>query len=474
MVGTSQSSFDVSNESDVISLLKIVHQNSIDPDVKNHLRDLIFAYRQDQNDTQFIKLQVAFSLLGVTTVNGEKKEVQQTVKLQVNQGVKTAEKKSTLGNMNRQPRFARVAYENETSNAKVQEPAAVLHREVPEVTIEQKVIVDSPAVTLHTETLSTPHVPVANYTQRIMEIKKIVNEKVGNPVNLIDANNEVGREYMNALLDAMKKTNGGQPEEVESAMTRLENAFARVQQVILNEKPNQAEGATDLEPVKGPESEYPKVSLQDKNAVIEEVKEIIEPTPSKVQEIPKVQEEVPVKIPVVAPKMSSVLDTLNIAKPKQAEAQMPSANTSEVVHSVAKEKQLQDLMRANREKIAETYQQQEATRISAMDPLQVPEVTAGLGQLLSEWNLFKSSGIFGTGPSGKDHILYQKLAPLTMATVISGRFEGATPHIKQSITDYMNGWRYEEGIIHEHGETFEHYLRRVIKHILEKQKKGKL
>ena len=57
-----------------------------------------------------------------------------------------------------------------------------------------------------------------------------------------------------------------------------------------------------------------------------------------------------------------------------------------------------------------------------------------------------------------------------MSTIIAGRFDGATPKIKQSIADYMNGWRYEEGIVYEHGETFEHYLRRVIHHILNKQK----
>jgi hypothetical protein len=60
-----------------------------------------------------------------------------------------------------------------------------------------------------------------------------------------------------------------------------------------------------------------------------------------------------------------------------------------------------------------------------------------------------------------------------MAAVIAGRFEGATTPIKQSITDYMNGWRYEEGITHEHGETFEHYLRRVVRHILNKQNRVK-
>jgi hypothetical protein len=115
--------------------------------------------------------------------------------------------------------------------------------------------------------------------------------------------------------------------------------------------------------------------------------------------------------------------------------------------------------------------QQEEARIAAMDPLQTPEVSQGLAQLLSEWSLFKSSGFLGTGPSGLEHPLYKRIAQLTMAAVIAGRFEGATPQVKQNIADYMNGWRYEEGILHEHTETFEQYLRRVIKHILQRQKR---
>lgn len=101
----------------------------------------------------------------------------------------------------------------------------------------------------------------------------------------------------------------------------------------------------------------------------------------------------------------------------------------------------------------------------------VSEVTTGLRQLLSEWTLFKSSGLFGTGPSGIDHPLYKKLNTLPMQAVIAGRFEGSTTQIRQSISDYMNGWRYEEGVVFDYGESFEHYLRRVIRHILDKKKK---
>jgi hypothetical protein len=108
-------------------------------------------------------------------------------------------------------------------------------------------------------------------------------------------------------------------------------------------------------------------------------------------------------------------------------------------------------------------------RSGITDPLHDPDVDAGLEQLLCEWSLFKKSGVFGTGPKGTQHPLFQKLAPLQMPLILSGRFEGSTTEIRQSVTDYMNGWRYEQGIIYEPEETFEHYLRRVILHIIDSQ-----
>ena len=58
-----------------------------------------------------------------------------------------------------------------------------------------------------------------------------------------------------------------------------------------------------------------------------------------------------------------------------------------------------------------------------------------------------------------------------MAAVIAGRFEGSSPEIRQNIADYMNGWRYEQGIVHRMDEQFEGYLRRVIRHIIDKRPK---
>jgi hypothetical protein len=104
------------------------------------------------------------------------------------------------------------------------------------------------------------------------------------------------------------------------------------------------------------------------------------------------------------------------------------------------------------------------------DPLYAPEVDGGLEQLLQEWNLFKSSGLFGTGPNGREHPLYKKLAPMMVQDVAQGRFSDARPEVVQSITDYMNGWRYEQGIVYEPGESFETYLRRVIRFIIDGKK----
>jgi hypothetical protein len=358
--------------------------------------------------------------------------------------------------------------------------------------VAQPVVAPTPAPAASASTYADP-------SERIKEIKRLVNEKVGNPVNLIDTHNELGREYMSALLDAMKKSNGASADEVNAAMNRLEKAFAEVNAVV-----------TELMP----ETVVAKEPQTVRIAVKEVTPEPIEPTPAAPvieHEVAKPQEEV-IEVPRInrdaipmsvaaeketqlngLPRMSSLRDRLQTAPAasepvttpsyiervspwaEQPVVQAPVAPAAQAeapsgIHSVAKDKQLQELLRSNLQKEVETKLEIEETKIAAMDPLFAPDVTAGLNQLLSEWNLFKNSGLFGTGPSGAEHPLYKKISQLTMAAVIAGRFDGATAPIKQSITDYMNGWRYEEGIVHEHGETFEHYLRRVVRHILAKQK----
>ena len=87
-----------------------------------------------------------------------------------------------------------------------------------------------------------PAAPVQNtnvYLDRIREIKSAVNSQVGNPVNLVDIDNQAGREYMSALLEAMKRLSGGQPGGMEAAMSRLEAAYLAVEKAVTNHQQNQ-------------------------------------------------------------------------------------------------------------------------------------------------------------------------------------------------------------------------------------------
>jgi hypothetical protein len=291
---------------------------------------------------------------------------------------------------------------------------------------------------------------------RINEIKHIVNEKIGNPINLIDKDNAVGREYMNALLEAMKKSNGGQAAEVMAAMDRLESVFAKV--LLIIEEPAAVVPPPPVEEV--PHSET-VVSPSSPKEVLPETEPATNTSPTTIEHATAASPR-----DVVTPSANIASDVPDTPQPSVTPV-VPPAPTA--VPSVAKAKQVEELM--HKQHIDAMRESEVALRVQEekMDPLMVSAVTAGLNQLLSEWGLFKSSGLFGTGPSGSDHPLYKKIASLPMQAVIAGRFEGATPQIRQSIADYMNGWRYEEGIVFDYGESFEHYLRRVIRHILDKR-----
>lgn len=417
-------------------------------------------------------------------------------------------------------------------------------------------------------------VPANEHLDRIREIKSLVNTAVGNPINLIDSDNEVGREYMNALLDAMKKVSGetNDPSVVE-AMSRLESAYTAVQKVIdeKNIKPEPKPETKDTaEPEKAAETVDAATELttnksaQAAEVVAPESKVTAEPIASvatslsgsstTVPESEVVNETTPpVDTNESAPQPESAVESETVpvnntevkAQPQNAETKSDK-NVHEGLYHQAEEnllepeetKKMSPLQRLTSrlssrkpdpekesvqphpvvdvkmpepehkvpknqpvstpevleeaepdkpfEPVAEVEtlpekmetlkrvieEKEKAAQRELGDDLNDPMVNAGLEQLLSEWKLFKSSGLLGTGPNGIDHPLYKKLSQLPMASVVSGRFEGATPEIKQSITDYMNGWRYEQGMVHEMGESFEHYLRRVILFILKKQRQA--
>lgn len=388
--------------------------------------------------------------------------------------------------------------------------------------------------------------------QRIREIKSLVNDRVGNPVNLVDINNDVGREYMSALLDAMKKLNNGS--SVISAMKRLETAYLAVDKTLTEHEnsitpeipPTKTMSAAESTaapatpsaslPVEVPrpvaeEIHSPEPPLSPIDAPMVPTPKVAEPAPAApLPVVPTVEENVanpvlemaeshpPVPTPPVAPRMPEVPMepeevaeapiNIEINKPlvkpivlKRHEAGvveeplisrepipiMPTPVKVESSWGAATDTPHNAVSKDTEESAPAKFPSLAESKIKPRTPDELPtadaietssvvgdslftkEIDSGLEQLLLEWSLFRKSGLFGTGPKGREHPLFKKVAGLQIPLLLAGRFEGATQEIKQSITDYMNGWRYEQGIIYNQGETFEHYLRRVIHHILDLQ-----
>lgn len=161
-----------------------------------------------------------------------------------------------------------------------------------------------------------------------------------------------------------------------------------------------------------------------------------------------------------APEPEAKQTDVTTAAPEQPAARAPESETASEPKA--------DLAKPS-ETAAPHTEKTEIPRSVEQRDLTAPEVTAGLEQLLNEWQLFKSSGIFGTGPSGSEHPLYQTLKELPMKEVLDGRFDKSSPEIIRSIKDYTNAWRHEQGVTYVQSETFEHYLRRVVQRILKRQ-----
>ena len=442
--------FSLDTQSGIADLLAAIRVSDIESAHKNELRDLVFLY----------------------TNGGKDQTVRRSLEQKISTfNLKPAPKKVTahkplppqpkIGTFRTAPSFAvpHVAQEPKKevvfTEAPVWKPAPVVAAVpepvpvVPTPSQSEPVMQSIPVISQATVTPDQQQ-----YLERIREIKTAVNEKVGNPVNLVDIDNEVGREYMGALLDAMKKLNTGS--SAASAMQRLEESFAMVEQTL-------AQHAAAPAPAAPLPSSVPVQTF-----VQEPVPVFTSPLPEPL--IPPVSREhyvppsAPIEVTPAPAAQTMPASTPVLSQFEHMQAEVPRAPIVSQFSSLA------DLAEKPHTPFDLPISQVPQTSVTG-DVLFSAEVDNGLDQLLAEWSIFKKSGLFGTGPKGKEHPLFKKMAPLQIPLLLAGRFDGATQEIKQSITDYMNGWRYEQGLIYEKGETFEHYLRRVIRHILDLQRK---
>ncbi|PJC56048.1 hypothetical protein CO026_02470 [Candidatus Kaiserbacteria bacterium CG_4_9_14_0_2_um_filter_41_32] len=563
--GEANSSFDLNSQAGVLLVLQAIRSSELSVPKKNELRDLVFLYANDGGDPAMQNMleerlrasQITPALVPVFT----KKEVDN------NQPNTTAYQAGFSGGRPA-PVFTPVAIteqrdgvvqqntitqtQPETENKKGEEtsvphvqpdlapsfiPPEPIKAELPRIK-PQTISSQSADEKAKAESASVSPISLDRLS-RIREIKADINNKVGNPVNLIDIDNNLGREYMTSLLEAMKLLNGGSENDITKSMQRLEVVYEQVKTLIeLNEvkdvpelnsqrkidiiepiqptpivlqnqqasRPVIVSRITPITPSLSPTPPVPEIkktihitpptiSARQQSASVMEVKPVLAPKPAPetvvtqsiqpdIQKVPVIPRPAPLLPPVepmtkpsligeVTPLVSPV--TMSSAPVEEnISADKSPADVDQVIPIVSTRHGIgvpvadavplrtpQDLPSADSLK----------TSSQGENPLYTDEIDNGLDQLLSEWVLFKRSGLFGTGPKGREHPLFKKIAEIQMPLLLSGRFEGYAPEIKQSITDYMNGWRYEQGIIYEPGETFEQYLRRVIRHIIDWQNK---
>ncbi len=455
---SSNSVFDFNSQAGVMSLLAAVRASALSPAEKNELRDLIFLYTNGGGDVS-VKITLEQKLIAHNIqVSSVRPSPVAAVTPKIVLPFGSSRPSPVFVSPSPRPSSGTVT---PTSPASEPVPAPAPEPEpIPEPvaeTVPVAVEIPEPALVAEAPQPVTQNAAGStNYIDRIREIKTAVNSKVGNPVNLVDINNEVGREYMNALLEAMKSLSGGvSGGGTELAMERLETAFLAVELAIADHArvvPVQSEPVMPAPVV--PEAVLPPPVIMPAEAVL--------PVPPPMPEVPEtISEPVIPETPIVPP--SPFLSSAPVAPEPVSGFATPDAWSNEIPDTsvLADGKVLtpEDLPAADRDGQAD------------FDPLHAKEIDDGLQQLLSDWALFKKSGLFGTGPKGIEHPLFKKISTLPVHLLLAGRFEGSTQEIKQSITDYMNGWRYEQGIMYEQGETFEHYLRRVIRQILDLQKK---
>lgn len=337
--------------------------------------------------------------------------------------------------------------------------------------------------------VATPHEGFKTldaYKERIAEIKRSINSEVGNPIMLVDAGVPVGREYMGALLTAMKASgNGGQG--LDEAMVALEAAYVRVLDIVAKKRSNESASVTETAPVVDATVSEQRVASETGAANESAQKAVFSNDVSAIDIANSGSADGPVGEESVLSSKKDSLPNDGLLEESVSAANAPQdARQAEYPDESAENTLTQPQSPRTDQAVAVTNSPTAAFRNPTVDiepldhsPLEIAtrqselmskEITTALSQLLHEWSLFAGSGLFGIGPGGMDHPLYKKLAGLSMGEVLSGRFEGATPDLRRTLTDYVDAWRHEQGVAYNPTETFEHYLRRVVQRILKRQK----
>ncbi len=372
-------------------------------------------------------------------------------------------------------------------------------REVVSIPPAQEVS-SEPITPAHT-TVEVVHRSLEEHRIRITEIKRAVNEYIGNPVALMSLSDDVGKKYMSALLGALKSTSAGGDGNADGAMATLESAYgllvatskSKDEKEVKIISSNDTDAHSESTPVKETDAP-PQEVIEDKQETVSiPVSDSIPNISLDVQETNKAPD-----VPVEEIKDVAVVKEAVHAQPTRHDILRSGFKKSDnaissVVRSVQQKKYVEressaplvvetadipkieemispDINPQPRRKIISEDEKKVIEKVAVkQSELYSTEITTMLETLLHEWSVFSGSGIFGTGPGGTLHPLFKTLSQLSMGEVVAGRFEGSDPKILKIIKQYIDAWRHEQGITYTLNETFEHYLRRVVQRILKRQ-----
>ncbi|NCN52327.1 hypothetical protein GW943_00755 [Candidatus Parcubacteria bacterium] len=595
--------FDVRSWQGLTSVLKAGRDAGMDADTYSAFRDTVLQYAQSRGTDKDLRTQIEATLatFGKTIPKADEPPVEANVEaksaaVEVPQKETVVPQRTSFGSGRPSPQFS--APESAPKETQSQEPPEppqppkVQHEAPVNLPIHTEVPIRKVVPAPEPEAVAPPRAQdetktISDYKERIDQIKHTINAEIGNPTALLSETNEVGRQYMQALVAAMKAVAGAAPGTLSSSMQRLEELFPKVLDAAKNHRtektsppPPKPEPVVEKEiPVEKPVevgepvpepipeepphiesipepapqvdvverveeepkeeivvpevpievSKPPEPEVRDEKPVEPEVPEVVAeeiplPPPSPKKDPEPVAVVIPPRVEVKdvppEPKKISVLPSLHeqlatqqiqvkqevptvvekeelpkpIPKPLPAPVVVPPENLPILKKEINAEEK-SNIKEVESEPIpertpavqveAETAVAQsvvtrrgpkrptlEVHALSVEKELNSPEIDAGLSEILNTWKLFRGGGIFGIKKAGLENSLYQKLKDEPMSVVATGRWDGADQEAILSMRDYISGWRQEQGMWYVPSETFENYLRRVIRRVLKRQENG--